>query len=167
MGARSAWLGSAVRVKAALVWMAVALAGCASAPRTLEPPEVQIVGLALMRASADEQRFRVSLRLDNPNPEAIPVQALEFRVRLAGAGLLDGRSAAPFTLPALGSQTLRLEVSTELLSSVSRLLAVVQGPEDALSYELDGELQTARRFRPALPFHFRGRVPLTATMGGL
>lgn len=133
---------------------------CSSLPRQLAPPRVQLVELRLLQAGFDGQRFAVRLLLDNPNPVAIPVRNLEFDVRLAGEGLLDGRSLAPFTMPAGGSSTVDLEIFSNLVSSATRLQALGQGPENALDYEIQGELTLDARLRDPLGFYYRGQVPL-------
>jgi LEA14-like dessication related protein len=144
----------------------LALFACSSVPRSVAAPEVQLVSLSLLESTADGQRFRVSLLLDNPNDVALPIRSVRFNARLGGEGILSGESLAPLELPARGRETLRLEVQTDLVSSVSRLLAVVQGPDDGLAYELNGRLMLAGRPERALPFSTCGTVPLTATMGG-
>jgi LEA14-like dessication related protein len=139
--------------------------GCAALQQAITPPEVHLSELAILRAGADRQDFRVGLRIDNPNPLPLPMERLSFDIRLAGQGVLTGRSTEPMTLPARGHETLRLEVSSDLVSSVRQLLALVQGPNDALPYELTGQLDLDRPVRRTVPFRTRGEVPLTATMG--
>jgi LEA14-like dessication related protein len=150
---------------ASALWLAalIALGGCSSLPRDIVAPRVQMIGLSVIDASGTEQRFRVTLRLQNPNAVAIPIESLRFSARLAGQGVLMGDSAAPVTLPARGTETVRVEVRTDLVSSLSSLLAVVRGPEDALPYEINGDLSVGRSRQ--FPFSYRGDVPLTATLG--
>ena len=136
------------------------LQACSSLPRQLAPPQVELVELRLLQASFDGQRFAVRLLLNNPNPVPIPVLLVEFDVRLAGEGLLDGRSQFPFTLPAGGSQAVDVEVFSNLVSSASRLLSLVQGPTNTLEYEVQGDVTLNLRFRDPLSFYHRGQVPL-------
>jgi LEA14-like dessication related protein len=136
------------------------VAACSSLPRQLAPPRVELVELRLLQASFDGQRFAVRVQLNNPNAVAIPVRMVEFDVRLAGEGLLDGRSVAPFTLPAGGSQAVDIEIFSNLVSSATRLLALVQGPQNMLEYELQGELTLDAALREPLGFYSRGQVPL-------
>lgn len=149
-----------------LALVATTTAGCASVGRVLEPPAVELRELALLGASAERQDFRVGLLVRNPNPLPLPVRELTFTARLAGEGLLEGRSVTAVTIPAGGEQLVRVEASTDLLSSVSRLLGVVRGPRDAIPYELSGEVQLDRRLERTLRFRASGDVPLTATLGG-
>ena len=64
-------------------------------------------------------------------------------------------------IEALDQQTVALEVGSEIVSSLSRLMSFVQGPENTLPYEIYGTrarsiAQSGTRFRSAL----RGEVPL-------
>jgi len=136
------------------------LQACSSLPRQLVSPRVEIAELQLVQASFDGQRFAVRLVLENPNAIAIPVRLLEFDIRLGGEGLLEGASSAPFRLPANGSQAVEVEIFSNLVSSATRLLALVQGPGNVLEYEIQGRLTLDVRFREPIGFYQRGQVPL-------
>ena len=144
----------------ALLLAAVWLAGCSSLPRQLAPPQVELAELRLLQASFDGQRFAIRLVLNNPNPVPIPIRGVDFDVRLAGEGLLEGRSLSPFTMPARGSSSVDIEVFSNLVSSVSRLLTYVQGPANGLEYEVQGELSLDVPLREPIGFYNRGLVPL-------
>lgn len=137
------------------------LQACSSLPRQLAPPRAEIVELRIVQAGFDGQRFAVRLDLFNPNPVPIPVRFVEFDVRLGGEGLLDGRSVAPFTLPAGGTEVIEVEIFSNLVSSATRLLAMVQGPTNTLEYEVQGQLTLDVALREPLGFYHRGQVPLT------
>ena len=138
---------------------------CVSTPRALVAPEVQLVGLSLLDTSVASQRFRVDLAVTNPNAVTIPVERLSFSVRLAGSGVMSGRSTAPFELASGASTTLQLEVTTNLVSSLSRLVSLLQGPSDAIPYDLDGLVTLSRGLNPTFPFSRRGEVPLSLPAG--
>ena len=144
----------------ALLFFATGLVACSSLPRQLAPPQIELVELRLLQASFDGQRFAIRLLLNNPNPVPIPVRALDFDVRLAGEGLLDGRALSAFTLPARGSSSVDVEVFSNLVSSVSRLMTFVQGPTNGLEYEIQGELELDVPLREPIGFYHRGVVPL-------
>jgi len=151
------------RISTAVAVAAIGLSilqACSSLPRQLAPPQVELVEIRLLQAGFDGQRFAVRLLVQNPNPVPIPVRLVEFDVRLAGEGLLDGRSVAPFSLPAGGSQAVDVEIFSNLVSSATRLLSLVQGPNHTLDYEVQGELTLDVRMRDPLSFYRRGQVPL-------
>ncbi len=71
----------------------------------------------------------------------------------------------PLTIEALDRETVTLELGSEIVSSLSRLMSFVQGPENALPYEIYGEVYLDRRGRQPLQFSARGEVPLVMTGG--
>jgi LEA14-like dessication related protein len=134
--------------------------GCASAQRGLTAPRVTVQSLEPLPSSAGDQRFRVRVLIDNPNPDPLGIRELEFKLRLANEGIIDGRSQQPLTVQALDQRTLELELRSEIVSSLSRLMSFVQGPGNALPYEIYGTVTLDRRLREPLAFSARGEVPL-------
>ena len=65
------------------------------------------------------------------------------------------------TVPALSQQTVQVQVESDTISSLSRLQGVVQGPANALPYEIFGNVILDRRFQPPVPFTATGEVPLS------
>jgi LEA14-like dessication related protein len=147
----------------ALVIIAAAQAACSSTARSIVPPRIQVVGLAALPATSDKQKFRVSLLIDNQGTEPLPIRELRFTLRLANEGILDGVSEVPLNVEALDRETLTLELDSDIVSSLSRLLAFVQGPANALPYEIYGDLTLDRRLPNVLPFSASGEVPLSTT----
>jgi murein L,D-transpeptidase YcbB/YkuD len=82
-------------------------------------------------------------------------------LRLADQGILDG-VVGPMTIEALDRRSLQLELGSEIVSSLSRLMAFVEQPANTLPYEIHGVVTLDRRLR-RLPFDERGQVPLVLT----
>lgn len=139
------------------------LAACAASP-AIQAPRVELVGITVQPAAAGSSRFRANLLVTNPNAEPLPISQLRFSVRLAGEGLLIGALPAPVVVPASDRQTLTLDVDSELVSSLSRLLGFAQGPQATLAYEIVGNLILDRRMREAFAINGSGQVPLTAPL---
>lgn len=132
------------------------------AQRGIVAPRITVQNVEPLPASAGEQRFRVALLVDNTNTEPLKLKAIDFKLRLADQGIIDGRTG-PLVIEALDRQTVTLEVGSEIVSSVSRLLSFVQGPKNTLPYEIYGTVELDRRFREPLPFDANGDVPLVMT----
>lgn len=141
--------------------LGVTSTGCASAQRGLTPPRITVQNLEPLPSSAGQTRFRVGLLVDNPNTEPLAINSFEFKLRLADEGIVDGASSAPLTIAALDRQTVTLEIGSEIVSSVSRLLSFVQGPANTIPYEIYGSvtLSRPRRLDP-MRFMASGQVPL-------
>lgn len=140
--------------------LGVAAIGCASAQRGLSAPRITVQSLEPLPSSGAQTRFRVRLLVDNQNTEPLKIRGIEFKLRLADQGIIDGSAAVPLTVEALDRQTVTLELGSEILSSLSRLMSFVQGPENALPYEIYGDVYLERRSRQPLPFSTQGQVPL-------
>jgi LEA14-like dessication related protein len=132
------------------------------AQRGVAAPRITVQQVEPLPVSAGQQRFRVTLLVDNINTEPLKLKAIDFKLRLADQGIIDGRTG-PLVIEALDRQTVTLDVGSEIVSSVSRLLSFVQGPKNTLPYEIYGTVELERRFREPLPFSANGEVPLVMT----
>lgn len=143
------------------VFACALLGGCESMSALIQPPSVQLAGLTLHSAGIAAQRFEVVLNVTNPNVVPLPVERVAFSVRVAGGGVMNGATAERFTLGAGDTETVRVNVDTNLVSSVSRLLALLQGPTSTVPYDLDGSVTVSRGIGRAFPFSHRGEIPLS------
>jgi LEA14-like dessication related protein len=139
--------------------------GCTGVPLGADPAEVELVNLTVLESTADKQKFALTFLISNPNAEPIPVQEIRYSVRLAGQGYLNGRSPANTTLAGSGRQTLRVDLETDGVVSPARLSSFAQGPDNALPYELSGDLVIGGQPPRALPFAASGDVPFSFSRG--
>lgn len=142
--------------------LGIAAIGCASAQRGIVAPRITVQNLEPLPSVGTQTRFRVSLVVDNQNTDPIKIRGIEFKLRLADQGIIDGNSP-PMIIEALDRQTVVVEVGSEIVSSLSRLMAFVQGPENALPYEIYGKVHLDRRGREPLQFSNGGQVPIVMT----
>jgi hypothetical protein len=127
--------------------------------RGIVPPRVTVTSLEALPSPSGETRFLVALLFDNMSTEPLKVKSLEFKLRLANQGILDGKAGA-LVVEALDQQTLVIEVRSEIISSVSRLMSFAEGPDNTLGYELFGKLTLERYRNDPLQFGGEGRAPL-------
>jgi LEA14-like dessication related protein len=97
------------------------LASCAAAPR-LVSPRVAVEGVRLERITGGEARFDVILRLDNPNPRELAVDAIDASVTIDDVSVGTATLKAPLRLPANGDATATLQARAGL-AAVLRLAA--------------------------------------------
>ena len=148
-----------------VAFFAVVLLGSAPisgafAQRGLVAPRITVENVEPLRSSAGEQWFRVNLLIDNPNTEPLAIRSIEFKLRLADEGIIDGILPAPVLIEALHQQTMTLELGSEIISSLSRLMSFVEGPENLLAYEIYGTITLDRKVRDPFRFSQRGQAPL-------
>ncbi len=142
------------------------LTACSSVPFSVDTPAVGIRSLSLLESTDESQRFLVELALANPNDFPISIQGIRFNLRVAGEGFIDGRTSNLVSIPANGELTVRVDVRSEFVSSVSRLMAYLRGPESTLPYEIEGELELDTRPPRYLRFDAEGSTPLLIVAGG-
>src|SRR5262245_33407995 len=146
-----------------VVLLGVATIACASAQRGLVAPRIAVQNLEPLPPSGGQTRFRVTLLIDNQNTDALRIRGVEFKLRLADQGIIDGSAATPMTVEALDQKTVTLELGSDILSSWSRLMSFVQGGENTLPYEMYGEVYLDKRRREPLRFVANGQVPIVMT----
>ena len=151
--------GALTAARGVAIVAALVISGCASVSPSTPPPRVTLELLELL-PSTDLPRFRVTLLIDNLETVAIPVTGVGFSARLGGEGVLSGTSSSQFTVEALDTYRLELELASDRVSSRTRLVALANGASGTLPYELDGELVIGGRPPRSLEFSQRGRVPL-------
>jgi hypothetical protein len=129
----------------------------------LVPPRITVQTVAALPSSTP-QRFRVTLSIDNLNTEPLTIkEALEFKLRLANEGIVDGNSYVSVVIEALEQQNVTLDLKSDIVSSLSRLQAFARGPANTLPYEIYGKVTLDRRpkTKGEVPFNSSGDVPLT------
>ncbi|MBM3116151.1 LEA type 2 family protein [Jeongeupia naejangsanensis] len=131
------------------------LAACSSLPTSFEKPKVSVAGIAVKDIGLFEQRFTLTLRVQNPNNVSVPVSGLNAKLEVNGKPIADGVSNASVTIPALGEATVPVDIVSNL-GGLARLLK--RGDGAAPSYRLYGKL-----FSPWKPggidFDQKGELP--------
>lgn len=126
------------RVIAGLLLLAsIFLAGCSYMTRETIPPRVQLVGLQLQAAQLLEQRYLMTIRLQNPNEFELEINGFDFNVELNGAPFAQGVSNKEVTVPGFGDATTEVLVSSSLLT----LMQQMNGGQSAVKYRLFGRVK--------------------------
>ena len=108
--------------RAIVVLLAAALlASCAAGPR-LVAPRVAVDSVRLDRIAGGEARFDVMLRLTNPNPRELAVEAIDASVTIDDVPVGTATLKDPLRLPANGEATATLQARAGL-AAVLRLAA--------------------------------------------
>ena len=108
--------------RAIVVLLAAALlASCAAGPR-LVAPRVAVDSVQLDRIAGGEARFDVMLRLTNPNPRELAVEAIDASVTIDDVPVGTATLKEPLRLPANGDATATLQARAGL-AAVLRLAA--------------------------------------------
>jgi LEA14-like dessication related protein len=120
-----------------------------------------VVGVQLEGAQLLSQRFRVRVRVDNPNDRELPVQSITFVLDVDGDRVGDGATAAPFTIPARGSGSFEAIVTTDLATTLGKLLPKLRDGAPPVEYHIAGVVNTELAFLRTIPFDQRGSYSLS------
>ena len=146
-----------------LAFVLLSLSACSSINtlrQIVDPPTVSLVDVRLVSAGLLEQRYRLSLRVQNPNSVAIPINGMNYSVGLGGSEFARGVTASSFVLPAKGEDLVEIDVSTNLLDSARHVYALLKSGEDNVDYNLSGNVQVDLPFVKSMPFSRSGQVDL-------
>lgn len=139
---------------------AFATAGCAALLPKLETPHLSVIGVEVVSTTMFEQRFNVKMRVQNPNDRALPIRGLKYTMQLAGQDFGRGMSAKAFTVPALGEAEFDMIVTTNLATSLLKILPALEKNPESLEYRLEGTVSTDLGLLRTIPFSESGRLSM-------
>ena len=123
-----------------VVLVSLSLAGCASLVHR-EPVRINVVGLEPIPGEGMEMRFKVKLRVQNPNETAIDFDGLALDLDLNGRPFATGVSDGAGSVPRFGETLIEIPVSVSAIAVVRQALGVIEGDGKAeVPYALRGRL---------------------------
>jgi len=138
---------------------AVLLAACSSLGSKLEAPSLELVGVQMLSTDMFAQRFKVRVKVINPNDLELPVKGLEYTILMMGDSFAEGMANESFLLPAMGEAEFDMLVTTNFVSSFGRLLSRVQGGKlENIDYEITGKIMVEKGMVRKIPINHRGTV---------
>lgn len=136
------------------------LAGCSWFSPHFERPSLQVANIQMLDGNFFSQTFLVTLRIQNPNDRALPVNGLSADLKIAGEPFATGVTNRAFTVPALGETEFDLKVNANMALGVLKLLSRSQDQRDSIDYELNGKVSVDLPFMRSIPFHQNGAYSL-------
>jgi len=146
-------------LKALLVAFAgasLAVAGCVGIGQQVEPPEVFVVGLEPLQGGNFEQRFRIDLRVQNPNDFELEISGIDFDLDLNGIRLTRGLSNEAVTIPRLGEAIMPVPATTTVFDLVRQ---VINAPSlEGMEYQVHGRVFLSNPPLGPVEFNRSGRM---------
>ncbi|QIT56607.1 LEA type 2 family protein [Aquisalimonas sp. 2447] len=136
------------------------LAACSVFQPELEEPEFRLERVTVLALGLSEQRFRLTLEVDNPNRQSLQVREIRYAVTLGGLDFAEGESTEGFRLAGEDTTTVDLEARTQLLGSLPELSRMAYSGQRSFDYTLGGEVKYGRFFRGTRAFDRTGSVRL-------
>jgi LEA14-like dessication related protein len=145
-----------------IIWLSlcVMVSACAHFGAGLEPPKIRVDSIQVLEAQGLNQRFRVGLRVINPNDRALPIKGLSYSLSLNGYGLLDGVTSRVPTLEPFSETSVEVEATTDLVAALRLLNEFVQRPDmQHLTYALTAKV-SIQGWLGKITVEESGEVPL-------
>ncbi len=146
------------QLRIALYVPLIVLSACGLMERPQYPPDIELRGLRLEQLAANRQVFTARLALKNPND--IPLRLHDGRIGLAleGIDVGEGSLLTGFSIPALGSEEVDIQVATNLLQDGPKLLQWLFSGDQALDFQLKGHVDLARGWLGRLRINESGNI---------
>ena len=135
---------------------AILLGGCA-AVQSLEAPHVSLTDLRILDTTLFEQRFALKIRVQNPNPVALPITGMNFQLAINDVELGRGVSDQAVTVPAYGETVFEVNLVSNLARLVNQIRALESDKSQSLRYRLAGGISVENRLGK-LPFDYQGEI---------
>jgi LEA14-like dessication related protein len=144
--------------QAVLLLSIAVLGGCSALVPKLQPPQLFVVGVELVKADLLQQQLRVRMHVHNPNDRALAVRGIEYTVQVAGDDVAHGDSDRDFTVPALGDS--EFDVNVYANAAPMLLKYALGGRFDTVPYRITGKVQLAAGLVRSVPFSQSGELKL-------
>jgi LEA14-like dessication related protein len=135
---------------------AALLGGCATVH--FQAPDITPTAVELMDAQLNEQQFKVTLHVQNPNDRALPIKSVNCSLQIQGVEVGRGESTAPFSVPAHGESDFDMIVTTNLAASMPNLILGLARGGELPSYRLSGSVNPDIALLPPIPFAKSGQI---------
>jgi LEA14-like dessication related protein len=144
----------------------LAIVSCASLPKDLKSPELEVVRIEMQSSDMFAQRFKIRLHVQNPNDIELPVKGLDFKLFLMGDSFGEGLSEEPFVVPPQGDAEFDMTLTTNFVSSLGRLISRMGGGKlEQVEYEIAGKVMLDKGVMRKLPFNHKGTVDFGKLVG--
>ena len=121
--------------------LALLLSSCALLNPGYEKPSVHLVKIEPLSSRGLEQRFRVDLKIINPNSVGLSVSGLSYTLKLNGEKVVRGVAGQISEIPPYSEARVQVEASTNILAGLRLISSLLNKPGRELHYELETKLR--------------------------
>lgn len=120
----------------AVVVCLLLLAGCASLVPELDPPRISLESFDSLPGEGGAPRFRIKLRIANPNKQALDIAGIAYSVAILDQELISGVTNEVPLIEGYTEEVVTMEAGLQLFQLVRLLAGLGQKPTDELEYRL-------------------------------
>lgn len=147
-----------------VMMFALALASCASGPEPdFVSPQVSLVNLEELDSRGIQQRYRVTLRVQNQNTFPLSISGYIVNLSLNGHNVADGVNNTATVLPGLSEDLVVVDTTTNMFQVMETVLDLPG--RTSLSFGMNGKLFIQRDIEWTTRFWDNGVLRLPSGSG--
>ncbi|WP_250461035.1 LEA type 2 family protein [Microbulbifer litoralis] len=153
-------------LRATLLTLVLALiGGCAALSPNYQEPEVEVTSIEPLPAgTGNNLRFRIHLRVFNPNDTQLALSGLYYTLSLAGHKVVTGTSSDLPPIPAYGQDDIAVDATASLVGSLFAAADLIGSGRNTVPYELEAKLGLRRSILPSITVRRAGEIRLDQQM---
>ena len=128
---------------AALIMVTGFVSGCANFYAGREQPEIHLTSIQPLPREGLEQRFLIGLNIVNPDRRKLNISGLSYSLLLNGRKVASGVSGKMTPIPGFSESKVRLQASTNLISSLRVMAGLLSDPNPIVDYEIVTKIRTS------------------------
>jgi hypothetical protein len=122
------------------LFLAVALAGCASLQSEFDPPKVTVDSFNSLPSEGGMPRFEIKLRIINPNKQTLDIAGISYSVELLGKELISGVTNEVPVIEGYSEEVVTLEAGLQLFELLRLVASLGLSETEALDYRLSAKI---------------------------
>ena len=123
-----------------LLCLSVTLTACATLTGDLDPPQITIENVESLPNSGSTPRFLITLRIANPNKQALDIVGVSYSMELLGKELVSGVTNDVPRIEAYSEETVELEAGIRLFELLRLLASLGREQADELDYRFSAKI---------------------------
>ncbi len=130
-----------------LVFFLVLLTACNTLQATgehmlagLKEPHISVQNLRIGKSTLKEQKFLVTLRIDNPNAQAIKANAVDLALAINGKGIAHGTTTSPIDIKAHDTSPLEMAVVANTFELLEQGMVLSSMGTQEIPYQITGHV---------------------------
>ncbi|WP_444922231.1 LEA type 2 family protein [Microbulbifer sp. CnH-101-G] len=144
-----------------LIAMLFSVSGCATLSPNFQKPEVEVIAVQPLPARAGNNlRFRIHLRVFNPNNSELALSGLFYTLRLGGHKVLTGTSNNLMPIAPYGQDDIAVDATASLVGSIFAAVDFINLNQDSIPYELEAKIGLSRSLLPSIKVNRSGVISL-------
>jgi LEA14-like dessication related protein len=113
------------------------LSSCANMPFQLEEPDIKVNSFKMIPSNDMSPSFEIGLHVANPNNIDIKIQGLSYTAKIDGNKVFSGVTNKLPTIPAYGSEDIKLNAQADLIGGLSLLMGLLKPKDKTMLYTLE------------------------------